>query len=472
MKTFAILAVAVLGCASAWAQRGDKVVMQIDGEPVSLAEFEYSLNKNSGDSLETSYDEIRKYADMYLNYKLKVHAARDAQLDTLSSFQKEYATYRDLQLRPYLKDEEFIDSVAREAYSMIEAQLGDSDLVLALHFFQQLPQNANEETIARKQARIDSVYEALLAGADFGTLCQELSDDKMTSQKGGELPWLGPGQTLPEFEQNLYALQPGEISRPFKSTAGLHILKMVERKKLEPYEERKDEIVGLLVQRGINTAAAEHKIATLMEQTGEDREAILAQTLAQASETDPQLPLLVQEYYDGLLMYEASKRLVWDPARVDTAGLQKHFKANKKSYAWSSPRFKGFSIQAHSQELMEQILAFMKKNKIKDDSRLALLHTAFKDSARAYKIKYGVFAKGDDPVVDYHEYNGEAPSAKRFTVFLTKGKMQKAPKEWRDAEAAVKKDYQDLKEQEWVDELRNRYSWTISEDALGEVNRQ
>lgn len=452
------------------AQEDDPVVMTVAGEGVKRSEFEYSFNKNGGDTLCTDYDSIRKYAEMYLNYKMKVHAAEDAELDTLSSFRKEFSTYRDVQLRPYLRDTAYVDSVAREVYKVIETQVGDSDLVLASHFFLVIPQNASDSLIDAKQARIDSVYEALVAGADFAELCTGLSEDRMTKSSGGELPWLGPGQTVPEFEEKLYALKPGEMSEPFKSTAGLHILKVKERKKLEPYEEKKGEIEQLLVQRGINVAAAEHRVKTLMAERGASREEVLAVVQAEAAEKDANLPFLVQEYHDGLLMYEASKRFVWDVAQSDTTGMEKYFKVNKKRYQWESPRYKGFVVRAKSQALLDQILAFMKDNKVKDGEKLPLVHAAFKDSARQYKIRFGVYKEKDDDVVDYYEYAGEEPQTKRFGVNAVQGKMQKAPKVWTDVEADVKNDYQNLKENEWVEELRSKYAYSINEDVLRTVN--
>ena len=98
MKSFKLF-VAMLLCGSmALAQHDDPVVMKINGVPVTRSEFEYSYNKNNSDDV-IDKKTVDEYVDLFVNYKLKVAAAYDAKLDTLSSFKKEFAMYRDQQVR-------------------------------------------------------------------------------------------------------------------------------------------------------------------------------------------------------------------------------------------------------------------------------------------------------------------------------------------------------------------------------------
>ncbi|MBQ5379999.1 MAG: peptidylprolyl isomerase, partial [Paraprevotella sp.] len=82
------------------AQDNDPIVMRVNGKNVTRSEFEYNYNKNNNDNV-VEKKTIEEYVDLFVNYKLKVEAALDACYDTLSSFKKEFATYRNQQILPY-----------------------------------------------------------------------------------------------------------------------------------------------------------------------------------------------------------------------------------------------------------------------------------------------------------------------------------------------------------------------------------
>ena len=88
---FALCAVAMGQMISA--QVDDPVVMTINGEDITRSEFEYSYNKNNTD-LVVDKASLEEYVELFVNYKLKVAAAKEAQLDTMEAFQKEVADYR------------------------------------------------------------------------------------------------------------------------------------------------------------------------------------------------------------------------------------------------------------------------------------------------------------------------------------------------------------------------------------------
>ena len=89
--------------------------MTINGHPVSRSEFEYSYNKNNAEGV-IDKKSIADYVDLFINYKLKVQAALDARLDTLSSFKQEFLTYRDQQVRPSFLTDSDIEKAARDIY--------------------------------------------------------------------------------------------------------------------------------------------------------------------------------------------------------------------------------------------------------------------------------------------------------------------------------------------------------------------
>ena len=333
---------------AASAQSVDPVVMTINGKPVTRGEFEYAYNKNASVEGAVEKKTVEEYAQMFVNYKLKVAAAEAARMDTLSSFQKEFRQYRDLQLTPYMVDEIFIDSVARSMYQRTSDQLAGKDMLRPAHILILVKQNASEAEKKQAEAKADSLYKVLQAGGDFASLAKAYSADKGSAVRGGELPWIGPGMTLVEFENEAYKLQTGEMSKPFLTTVGYHIVKMLERKSLAPYAEMKAEIYDNLKRQGIEEISAEKKIKKLIEASNGTltREMVMDSLIQANIGQNPELKYLIQEYYDGLLLYEVSKGQVWDKAAADEQGLEKWYKQNKAKYAWTEPRFKGFVIYA------------------------------------------------------------------------------------------------------------------------------
>ena len=78
--------------------------------------------------------------------------------------------------------------------------------------------------------RLDQLGQRIRGGEDFAALAQEYSDDKASGARGGELGWVAPGMVVPQFEQEMKSLQPNQISAPFKTQFGWHIVQVLERR--------------------------------------------------------------------------------------------------------------------------------------------------------------------------------------------------------------------------------------------------
>ena len=148
MKKLFSLLCAAMAALTVRAQVDDPIVMTINGENVSRSEFEYSYNKNNTDLVidKASLDE---YVELFVNYKLKVAAAKEAQLDTMAAFQKEVADYRTQQAEEYLLDSAFIEKEARKTYEMTAKNIGPNGLFQAAHILIRLPQQASASELAR-----------------------------------------------------------------------------------------------------------------------------------------------------------------------------------------------------------------------------------------------------------------------------------------------------------------------------------
>ncbi|HEC15095.1 MAG TPA: molecular chaperone SurA [Sedimenticola sp.] len=85
--------------------------------------------------------------------------------------------------------------------------------------------------------RLDQLRQRIEGGDDFGALARSHSDDKSSAIKGGDLGWTNPGDLVPKFEQAMSLLEPGQVSPPFKTQFGWHIVQVLERRQHDNTEE-------------------------------------------------------------------------------------------------------------------------------------------------------------------------------------------------------------------------------------------
>lgn len=104
--------------------------------------------------------------------------------------------------------------------------------------------NSDEEV----QQRIEQLMIRLENGEDFGTLARAHSQDPLSAARGGDLGWLSQGDTVPEFEEQMNRLEPGELSKPFKSQFGWHLVQVMERRDHDSTEEYERSKVRQLIR--------------------------------------------------------------------------------------------------------------------------------------------------------------------------------------------------------------------------------
>ena len=193
----------------------EPVIMTVNGVDVPKSEFEYLFRKNSQQQL--APQSIEEYAEMFKLYKLKVADAKAAGIDTTSAFRKEMAQYRRELAAPYLTDSTYL-------YKLIdEAALREKEEVETSHIMLFKTRSASENR--EKRQRIDSIRNALLAGADFAEMASKYSEDKGMADASGSLGYIPAGRFPYFFELAAYETPEGQISEVVESPAGYHIIK-------------------------------------------------------------------------------------------------------------------------------------------------------------------------------------------------------------------------------------------------------
>ena len=447
--------------------------MRINGKPVPRSEFEYNYNKNNTDGV-IDKKSVEEYADLFINYKLKVEAAIDAKLDTLSSYKQEYRTYRDQQLRPLLVTPEAEEQEVRNYYDQMLAQLEGKQLLELAHIFVHMPQQSDATAQAAAKARIDSIYAELTAGKDFAQLASEASDDRGTAARGGIIGWIGPHQLLKEIEDKAYTMTTGEVAEPMLSTVGWHILKLMDQKPLEPYDTLAPRIRQFLEARGMRDRLATQAADSLSSATGKTVEQVMDEQAERVAAEDEELRYLFQEYHDGLLLFEVCQRQVWEPAAKDTAALENYFKKNKKVYAYTKPHFAGALLQAVDNNVLKRAVKTLKG--CKDEDQWAnMVKKQFNADSVQVRFERRVFEQGENAMVDSLAFGvkqGKTRPAKKYPAVAVVGrKLKKGPQRWTDVGPQVVTDYQAVKEQEFVEALRRRYKFEVYKDVLKTVNK-
>lgn len=469
-----MLSAALLMSAAALAQANDPVIMTVNGMPVLRSEFEYSYNKNNSEGV-IDKKTVEEYVDLFINYKLKVVAALDAKYDTLQSFKDEFAQYRDQQVRPLLITDADVEAEAHRIYDETVNRIGPDGLIQVSHILLRLNQQAPKEEVDAAKVRIDSIYKALKGGADFAELAKKVSQDPGSARQGGLLPFVQRGQFVKEFEDAAFALQPGEMSGIVESPYGYHIIKMMERKMLEPFEFHHDNIIRFIDQRNLRDRIAEQKVEELVKATNgaKTKAELMEEKASELSATDDELKYLIQEYHDGLLLYEISNKLVWDKAAKDDAGLAKYFKKNKKKYGWDEPRFKGMAFHVKDPADVQAVKNSVKK--LPFDQWAEKLRSTFNsDSVLRIRVEKGIFKKGDNALVDSIVFKKDTTvtKVKDYPIDDVYGKvLKKGPEDYTDVRGLVVADYQEMLEKEWVAELRKKYLFTVNEEVLKTVNK-
>lgn len=322
MKSHALLVSMLLYGSMAFAQI-DPIVMTINGKPVTRSAFEVSYHKNSIKDA-TKHLSVDEFADMYVDYKLKVQAALDAHIDTMANVRREYSLLQNQESqRMILQTEDAAEEIANLYQQKKDDIFAKGGMINVAHILLRVPQQDTHNMLTAAKQRIDSINAALMRGADFYELATRLSEDKESARKGGDIGWVLKGQTPPSFENVIFTLKPNEISKPFLTEFGYHI---AMRKSEQDYVSLDSTITS--IQNYL-----EHKAI---------RARIINADKAQPALNQPTQVLSPQsqEYYDAVLVYEMTNLAVWKKAKQDTRSLSALFKKNKKKYKWNAPRYK------------------------------------------------------------------------------------------------------------------------------------
>jgi peptidyl-prolyl cis-trans isomerase SurA len=210
------------------AQKKDKVLITIDDEQIMVSEFKRVYEKNLDAIDNEEAKDLEKNLDLFINYKLKVKEAYSIKLDTLSSYVKEMKTYRNQLAAPYMQDSAYVSLLVKDAYFRTKNE------VKAKHILIRTPKEATPKDTLEAYQKIMKIRARILKGEDFEKVAEEVSEDESSrtdvksgrAGNRGNLGYFSAFKMVYPFENAAYNTKKGDVSMPFRTRFGYHILKV------------------------------------------------------------------------------------------------------------------------------------------------------------------------------------------------------------------------------------------------------
>ncbi len=200
------------------AQDDSKTIAKINDTKITVGEFKKVYEKNLSAIDNKEGKDVAKNLELYINYKLKVDEAYKSNLDTLRSYKREIQTYKNQLIAPYLQDKEYFNDLVKEAYDRTKNQ------VRASHILIRVPKNAKPQDTLKAFNQITEARRRVLKGEDFTKVAKELSQDPSAKENGGDLGYFSAFQMIYDFEDVAFKTKQGDVSKPFRTRFGYHIL--------------------------------------------------------------------------------------------------------------------------------------------------------------------------------------------------------------------------------------------------------
>jgi len=610
-------------------------------DTVYKPEFLRQLNKNRKETGLPSEAELNDYLNLYINFKLKVKEAIAMQLDTNPSFKSELAGYRRQLTVPYMSDKKVTEALMAEAYERMKSEVNGSHILINVgqnaspadtlaawnkiadlrkrilkgeafdsiafkysedpsakrnygtlgwftafqmvypfenvayqlnvgdismpfrtqfgyHIMKLNNKRANRgevkvqhimirtgigstpEQIADAKLVIDSAYLKIQNGANFEQMVEQYSQDEGSKANKGNMNWMASLSGFPDvFKDIAFGLQTGELSKPFATDFGWHLIKLLEKRPLGTYKEVQD-IVKSKVSRDTRSESSKAAVITRVKKEGNfsvneinlkylmskldtgfmkgvweyDSAKIINKTLFTIGNKSHgtrefgsylqlnQKPLdkgnvqmvarnmfndwasekclayeesmleskyedfrnIMQEYHDGILLFDLTDRKVWGKAMLDTLGLEQFYNANKSKYMWKERlEYRVYTcLDAKNKAAAMKMLRAGK-------SEMETLQKLNKKIVGTLSSKSMKSEQSDPTASKLWEQTGvvdiqsEDGSHKFYYII---GKVAAEPKELKEAKGLVTSDYQDVLMNDWIKELRAKYEVQINQQTL------
>ena len=391
---------------------------------------------------------------------------------------------------------------------------------------------------------INDIYKKIQQGEKFEDLAKQFSEDKSSSSKGGVLNKFGSGQlSSEEFENTAFSLaMPNEISKPFQSQFGWHVIKLIEKHPVKTLDEMKSELetkIGKDDRSRKITESLNEKLRKKYTYKRDNKEYVALSKLVTndfydskwtqpenaktytgtlltintkkipsstfldyvdkqqkaglkikpvsklvdelySKFSDEQLTAyydenleseftefanVMEEYRDGLLLFDLMEKEIWERAKTDTIGLQNFYEAHKNEHSWKQ-RVEVTIISSTKMDVIKNALSLLKKKAepqaIKDKLNVNNVVNVMTNS--------GVFEEGNDALPKSTKFElGISDIVKEGEYYFVTNVTKVLPKGLKtldECKGKIVNDYQQYLEQHWVEDLKKEFTVKINQDTF------
>ncbi|MBK5286005.1 MAG: hypothetical protein JJE25_11445, partial [Bacteroidia bacterium] len=179
----------------------------------------------------------------------------------------------------------------------------------------------------------------------------------------------------------------------------------------------------------------------------------------------PDFKTLMQEYHDGILLFDLTDKKVWSKAVKDSTGLEEFYNKNKNSYMWGE-RLDATIYTCFNSDVAKKARKLLGK----DVSADSLLKTFNSGTRGDIQIRTGIFSKGDNETIDSIAWTPgmtkDFKKADKIVFVDVKRKVAPEPKSLDEARGMITADYQSYLEKEWIESLRKKYPFNVNKEVL------
>jgi peptidyl-prolyl cis-trans isomerase SurA len=375
--------------------QGDIVLLRIGDTQVYKSEFEYYFNRSNCNT-------SQEFLEDFIAYKAKTLYAKELGLDTFPDFinQKMY----------YLQSLEGL--LGKKDPVGCQSSAAGEEWMELWHVTCPLEQHVPKADEIKAKSFMDSISSVL-------------KDNVVGEGKIGKTLWIPRHLLLPEWDKALAGLTQGEVSKPFYSPIGLHIVcwkdKRIDEKPLE--KEMDSEVVS----------AFNYK---------------------------------VKEVEDALLVMALSMNRSVSYSEEE---LEEFFIRYREGYQWDYPHYRGAVFHCKNKKTAKAIKKHLKRYDFSSwEEALNGLNFVY---AESYRMEYGLFQIGKNKYVDKLIFKcGSFEPLSDYPYTFVMGKKLKVPDSYKDVRDKVVKDYLDYQDRHWNDVVKHKYKVEINEEVLKTVN--
>lgn len=197
----------------------EDVLFTVDGDPVTAEEFSRVYTKNLDLVKDESQKDIDGYLDLFINYQLKIKEAKRLGLDTDASYIKEFSSYKDQLVKNYLSDSKVTEALMKEAYDRMRYDLKASHILIRMEENETDTLNVYQDLMALRERVVNEGFEKVKA---------EVHDGQSVFAES--LGYFSAFKMVYEFENAAYNTKVGQVSKPFRTRFGYHIVNVEDKR--------------------------------------------------------------------------------------------------------------------------------------------------------------------------------------------------------------------------------------------------